>query len=157
MVRWRRSSGRSVTGWEWGVRALMRKGNDLAVGVGLSAGAFAEQEQYVKDSFKIGVNSLNGNPHLSENEVKAMRWDTIRDQSAYDNPDFSGESALKAKEEVGQAWRQTGHELGFGSSDSAEDSGLLGRAAEQIRKQSGASQAPAGQAEQLRTGSGQGD
>ncbi|MFF4096834.1 hypothetical protein ACFYYY_24105 [Streptomyces sp. NPDC001834] len=60
--------------WEWGVRALTQKGNNFALGVGLSAGAFAEQEQYVKDSFKIGVNSLNGNPHLS-------RWDTISGQT----------------------------------------------------------------------------
>ncbi|GAA1332108.1 hypothetical protein GCM10009647_072570 [Streptomyces sanglieri] len=44
--------------WEWGVRALTQKGNNFAVGVGLSAGSFAEHEQYVKDSFKIGVNSL---------------------------------------------------------------------------------------------------
>ncbi|MFF9072394.1 hypothetical protein ACF1A9_08750 [Streptomyces sp. NPDC014872] len=146
--------------WEWGVRALTQKGNNFALGVGLSAGAFAEQEQYVKDSFKIGVNSLNGNPHLSEDEVKTMNWDTVRSQSAYDNPDFSGESALKAYGEVTQTWRDTGQELGFGSPDSAEDSGLLEAgvreaAVEQLRDRSGAPRETAEQAE--RQLSGQGD
>ncbi|MFE7107792.1 hypothetical protein ACFU98_32045 [Streptomyces sp. NPDC057575] len=103
--------------WEWGVRALTQKGNNFAVGVGLSAGSFAEYERYVKDSLKIGVNSLNGNPHLSEDEVKEMDWDTIRSQTAYDNPNFSAESALRAKEEVDQLWRETGAEVGIGGPD----------------------------------------
>ncbi|MFB6873520.1 hypothetical protein [Streptomyces sp. NPDC056323] len=103
--------------WEWGVRALTQKGNKFAVGVGLSAGSFAEHEQYVKDSFKIGVNSLNGNPHLSEDEVKEMSWDTVRSQTMYDNPDFSTESALRANEEVDQLWRDTGAEMGIGGPD----------------------------------------
>ncbi|MFB7208522.1 hypothetical protein [Streptomyces sp. NPDC056255] len=103
--------------WEWGVRALTQRGNKFAVGVGLSAGSFAEHEQYVKDSFKIGVNSLNGNPHLSEDEVKEMSWDTVRSQTMYDNPDFSAASALRAKEEVDQVWRDTGAEMGIGGPD----------------------------------------
>ncbi|MGW3165828.1 hypothetical protein ACWC9Q_23705 [Streptomyces sp. NPDC001142] len=145
--------------WEWGVRALTQKGNNFALGVGLSAGAFAEQEQYVKDSFKIGVNSLNGNPHLSEDEVRNMSWDTISGQTAYDNPDFSGESALKAYGEVEQTWRDTGRDLGVGPRDPAEDSGVmdsevLGRAAERLRGHSGTSPETTAQTPR---GSGQGD
>ncbi|MER6606471.1 hypothetical protein ABT282_11330 [Streptomyces sp. NPDC000927] len=145
--------------WEWGVRALTQKGNNFALGVGLSAGAFAEQEQYVKDSFKIGVNSLNGNPHLSEDEVRNMSWDTISGQTAYDNPDFSGESALKAYGEVEQTWRDTGRDLGVGPPDPAEDSGVmdsevLGRAAERLRGHSGTSPETTAQTPR---GSGQGD
>ncbi|MFE1404249.1 hypothetical protein ACFW5D_11405 [Streptomyces sp. NPDC058770] len=145
--------------WEWGVRALTQKGNNFALGVGLSAGAFAEQEQYVKDSFKIGVNSLNGNPHLSEDEVRNMSWDTISGQTAYDNPDFSGESALKAYGEVEQAWRDTGRDLGVGPPDPAEDSGVmdsevLDRAAERLRGHSGTSPETTAQTPR---GSGQGD
>ncbi|MFF3734298.1 hypothetical protein ACFYXM_29355 [Streptomyces sp. NPDC002476] len=145
--------------WEWGVRALTRKGNDFALGVGLSAGAFAEQEQYVKDSFKIGVNSLNGNPHLSEDEVKNMSWDTISRQSAYDDPDFSRESALKAYGDMEQTWRDTGRDLGIGPPDPAEDSGVmdsevLDRAAERLRGHSGTSPETTAQTPR---GSGQGD
>lgn len=111
--------------WEWGVRALTLRGNGFAQGVGLSAGSFAEQEQYVKDSFKIGLNSLNGNPHLSEDEVKQMRWDTIRDQQMWDNADWSAESFDKAGEEIKQTWKNTGYDVMDAQLDSMERSGLI--------------------------------
>ncbi|MFD4141483.1 hypothetical protein [Streptomyces sp. NPDC058572] len=111
--------------WEWGVRALTLKGNVFAQGVGLSAGSYAEQEQYVKDSIKIGVNSLNGNPHLSEDDVKKMRWDTIRDQNTWDNADWSAESMVEAHQEVKQTWKNTGYDVMDAQMDSMERSGLV--------------------------------
>ncbi|WP_328397212.1 hypothetical protein OHS70_13780 [Streptomyces sp. NBC_00390] len=111
--------------WEWGVRALTLKGNAFAQGVGLSAGSYAEQEQYVKDSIKIGVNSLNGNPHLSEDDVKKMRWDTIRDQHTWDNADWSAESMVEAHGEVKQTWKNTGYDVMDAQMDSMERSGLV--------------------------------
>ncbi|MET9595664.1 hypothetical protein ABZY45_32770 [Streptomyces sp. NPDC006516] len=143
--------------WEWGVRALTQKGNGFALGVGLSAGSFAEQEQYVKDSFKIGVNSLNGNPHASEDEVKAMSWDTIRSQSAYDNPDYSWESMSHAKDEVNQNWKNTAYDVEDAALDSMERSGMVDpevRAAAdaRLREQLDPSQETIDQAEQPRWG-----
>lgn len=143
--------------WEWGVRALTQKGNDFALGVGLSAGSFAEQEQYVKDSFKIGVNSLNGNPHLSEDEVKGMSWDTIRSQSAYDDPDWSAGSMLGASEEVKQTWQDTAYDVEDAALDSMERSGLVDpavRAAadERLKEQLDPSEDTIRQAEQPRWG-----
>ncbi|MEU5659954.1 hypothetical protein ABZ802_30665 [Streptomyces sp. NPDC047737] len=143
--------------WEWGVRALTQKGNGFALGVGLSAGSFAEQEQYVKDSFKIGVNSLNGNPHASEDEIKAMSWDTIRSQSAYDNPDYSWESMSQAKDEVNQNWKNTAYDVEDAALDSMERSGMVDpevRAAadERLREQLDPSQETIDQAEQPRWG-----
>ncbi|MEU4267966.1 hypothetical protein [Streptomyces sp. NPDC026092] len=111
--------------WEWGVRALTLRGNGFAQGVGLSAGSFAEQEQYVKDSFKIAVNSLNGNPHLSEDEVKQMRWDTIRDQHMWDNADWSEKSFTEAHQEVKQTWRNTAYDVEDSLLDSMENSGVV--------------------------------
>ncbi|MFI8293959.1 hypothetical protein ACIGBL_32975 [Streptomyces sp. NPDC085614] len=111
--------------WEWGVRALTQRGNGFAQGVGLSAGSFAEQEQYIKDSFKIGVNSLNGNPHLSEDEVKGMRWDTIRDQHTWDGADWSGESLSEAHGEVKQNWKNTAYDVEDSMLDSMERSGVI--------------------------------
>ncbi|MFJ9028596.1 hypothetical protein ACIRQP_08730 [Streptomyces sp. NPDC102274] len=111
--------------WEWGVRALTLRGNDFAQGVGLSAGSFAEQEQYVKDSIKIGVNSLNGNPHLSEDEVKNVSWDEISTQSAYDNPDWSAESFSEAHAEVKQTWKDTAYDVEDAMLDSLERSGTM--------------------------------
>ncbi|MFF3305681.1 hypothetical protein [Streptomyces sp. NPDC002908] len=143
--------------WEWGVRALTQKGNGFALGVGLSAGSFAEQEQYIKDSFKIGVNSLNGNPHASEDEVKAMSWDTIRSQTAYDNPDYSWESMSQAKDEVNQNWKNTAYDVEDAALDSMERSGMVDpevRAAAdaRLREQLDPSQETIDQAEQPRWG-----
>ncbi|MBT2389216.1 hypothetical protein J7E87_07195 [Streptomyces sp. ISL-1] len=111
--------------WEWGVRALTLRGNGFAQGVGLSAGSFAEQERYIKDSFKIGVNAVNGNPHLSEDEVKAMSWDKISTQTAFDNPDYSAESFSEAHEEVKQTWKDTGYDVMDAQMDSMERSGVI--------------------------------
>ncbi|MFP1626160.1 hypothetical protein ACLB9X_13520 [Streptomyces sp. 5K101] len=143
--------------WEWGVRALTWKGNAFAQGVGLSAGSFAEQEQYVKDSIKIGVNSLNGNPHLSEDEVKQMRWDTIRDQHAWDNADWSAESMREAHGEVKQTWKNTTYDVMDAQMDSMERSGLIDpkiRDAmdEQLKEDLDPDQATIDQAEQPRWG-----
>ncbi|MGW7467162.1 hypothetical protein ACWGJT_21330 [Streptomyces xantholiticus] len=111
--------------WEWGVRALTMKGNLVAQALGLSVGSFAEQEQYIKDSIKIGVNSVNGNPHLSEDEVKQMSWDTIRDQHAWDNADWSRKSMAEAHAGVGQTWRDTTYDVEDALLDSMERSGAL--------------------------------
>ncbi|WP_097972468.1 hypothetical protein [Streptomyces sp. gb14] len=98
--------------WEWGVRALSQRGNALAAGLGLSVGSFAEQEQYIKDSLKIAVNSTNGNPYLSEDEVKGMSWDSISKQHAWDNPDWSVDSFTDAHGEVKQQWKDTAYDVG---------------------------------------------
>ncbi|MCY1654773.1 MULTISPECIES: hypothetical protein [Streptomyces] len=143
--------------WEWGVRALTQKGNGFALGVGLSAGSYAEQEQYVKDSIKIGVNSLNGNPHASEDEVKAMSWDKVSTQSAYDNPDYSRESWDAAHAEVKQIWKDTAYDVEDAALDSMERNGLLApevrdAADERLREQLDPSQETIDQAEQPRWG-----
>ncbi|MFF8848359.1 hypothetical protein ACF08N_37955, partial [Streptomyces sp. NPDC015127] len=143
--------------WEWGVRTLTLKGNAFAQGVGLSAGSFAEQEQYVKDAVKIGVNSLNGNPHLSEDEVKQMRWDTIRDQHAWDNADYSYESMVEAHGEVKQTWQNTTYDVMDAQMDSMERSGLIDPVArdrmdEELKEDLDPDQVTVDQAEQPRWG-----
>ncbi|MEV5202987.1 hypothetical protein [Streptomyces sp. NPDC053720] len=111
--------------WEWGVRGLMAWGNRFAAGVGLSAGSFHEQDQYIKDTFKIAVNAVNGNPHLSEDEVKEKSWDEIRSQSPYDGADGSQESFDRAQEEVRQTWQDTGYDVQDGMLDSMRNSGVI--------------------------------
>ncbi|WP_406494949.1 hypothetical protein OG936_13950 [Streptomyces sp. NBC_00846] len=145
--------------WEWGVRALTLRGNNFALGVGLSAGSFAEQEQYMKDSFKIGVNSLNGNPHLTEDEVKQMSWETIRDQHAWDNADWSSESFSEAHAEVKQTWKDTTYDVMDAQMDSMERSGIIDPAVrdlldEQLKDDLDPSQETVTQAEQPRWGEG---
>ncbi len=111
--------------WEWGVRALMLRGNAFAQGVGLSAGSFAEQERYLKDTLKIGVNAVNGNPHLTEDEVKQKSWDDIKSQSPYDDADYSKESFAKAHADSQQTWRDTTYDINDGLMDSMQNSGVI--------------------------------
>ncbi|MFB7586473.1 hypothetical protein [Streptomyces sp. NPDC056169] len=143
--------------WEWGVRALTQQGNGFAQAVGLSAGSFAEQEQYIKDSIKIGVNSLNGNPHLSEDEVKEMRWDTVRDQHMWDGADWSPESFSDAHDEVKQNWKNTAYDVEDSMLDGLERSGAMGperrdEADRRLRDLLDPDQATIDQAEQPRWG-----
>ncbi|MER5306848.1 hypothetical protein ABT034_03470 [Streptomyces sp. NPDC002773] len=143
--------------WEWGVRTLTLRGNGFAQAVGLSAGSFAEQEQYIKDSIKIGVNSLNGNPHLSEDDVKKMSWETVRDQRTFDNADYSLKSFTDAHQEVKQTWQNTGYDVMDAKLDSMERSGLIDPAVrdrmdEQIKDGLDPDRATVEQAEQPRWG-----
>ncbi|MFB7515537.1 hypothetical protein [Streptomyces sp. NPDC056144] len=111
--------------WEWGVRSLTLRGNQFAQDVGLSAGSFAEQERYIKDTIKIGVNSVNGNPHLSEDEVKEMRWETVRDQHTWDGAGLDARDLLEARNEVEQTWNNTGYDVADSALDAMESSGQI--------------------------------
>jgi hypothetical protein len=111
--------------WGWGVRALMMRGNDFALGVGLSAGSFNEQEQYVKDTFKVVANGVNGNPHLTEDQVKEKSWSEISSQRPTDNADWSAESFQKAGTEVKETWQNTGYDVAATNADWMERTGLV--------------------------------
>ncbi|MFZ3559395.1 hypothetical protein [Streptomyces sp. BH055] len=106
--------------WGWGVHALMQDANDLARGLGLSAGLYHEQEQYVSTTLKGVYTGLGGNPYLSEEEVAQQSWgDTLKSPVTEPlNPDYSAESAVQAQQQTGAAWDQ--------AAESAKSSPLLG-------------------------------
>ncbi|MET9431292.1 hypothetical protein [Streptomyces sp. NPDC003036] len=111
--------------WGWGVRTLVQKGTNFAAAVGVAAGGFQEQDQYVKNTVKVAVNSVNGNPHLSEEGVAAKDWDEIKSQRPTDNPDYSAESMARAQAETDQLWRDTRYDVLDAQMDSMERSGLI--------------------------------
>ncbi|MEU5833256.1 hypothetical protein ABZ820_06140 [Streptomyces diacarni] len=94
--------------WEWGVRALVQNANALAQKLGLSAGMAYEEDQYAAGALKVGLNSLTGNPHATEEEVVQQGWGDIVTPDA---PDYSGESWEKAGHDIKQDWQDTGREL----------------------------------------------
>ncbi|GAA3118237.1 hypothetical protein ACFQ0X_13225 [Streptomyces rectiviolaceus] len=96
--------------WEWGVRTLVKEGNDFAQGVGLSAGTMYETEQYVGGSFKVLSNSLGGNPYATEDEVTGMSWDELAENHAFANPDYSEESFEKAGDNIRQGYADAGRD-----------------------------------------------
>ncbi|MET9861767.1 hypothetical protein ABZY93_21085 [Streptomyces smyrnaeus] len=94
--------------WEWGVRALVQNANTLAEKLGLSAGMAHEEDQYAAGALKVGLNSLTGNPHATEEEIVNSDWG---DLVAPYKPDYSMDSLRQAKEDIGQDWQDTAREL----------------------------------------------
>jgi hypothetical protein len=94
--------------WEWGVRALIQDANALAQRLGLAAGMVHEEDKYWGNTLKVGLNSLVGNPHATEEEVAKQGWGDIITPDA---PDYSTESFKQAGQEMGQTWKDTGRSL----------------------------------------------
>ncbi|MQY12373.1 hypothetical protein SRB5_25060 [Streptomyces sp. RB5] len=94
--------------WEWGVRALIQDANTICAKLGIAAGFLWEEDQYIQGTMKIGVNSLIGNPHATEDEVTKQSWGDVVTPDA---PDWSAESWDKAGDEMGQTWKDTGRSL----------------------------------------------
>lgn len=113
--------------WEWGVRALIVEGNDFAEGVGLAAGTYHENEQYVQGTFKVGANALQGNPHLTEEQVTSQSWSEVWDNGS--GSDYSLESFEEAGANAGQGWKDAGRD--------AATSPLVGGFREQALDQAG--------------------
>ncbi|WP_225100409.1 hypothetical protein [Streptomyces sp. CoH27] len=95
--------------WAWGVRSLINEGNALAVKTGMSAGTYYETDQYVKGTMKIGLNSLIGNPHASEDEVTKEGWGEIATQDLH--PDYSKQSFERAWDNSLQGWKDAGRDM----------------------------------------------
>lgn len=96
--------------WEWGVRALVQDANTIAAALGLSAGVLWEEDQYIKGTLKVVVNSGVGNPNASEADVIKQGWGDVFTPD-YLNPDYSLESVERAKNEADQTWKDTGRAL----------------------------------------------
>lgn len=77
--------------WQWRVRALVDEGNAFAEAVGLSAGTMYQTDQLVKNSFKVGLNSLEGNPYASEQQIESQSWRQLA-TPAWLHPDYSEKS-----------------------------------------------------------------
>lgn len=93
--------------WGWGVRALVQDANQMASALGMAAGLFHEQDQYVADAGKIIATSVAGNPHLSEAEITSQSWGENFDDW---KPDYSVESQIAANERMGETWSTVGND-----------------------------------------------
>ncbi|MDI3419939.1 hypothetical protein [Streptomyces luteolus] len=120
--------------WEWGVRALLAEGDKFAQGVGLAAGAYYENEQYIDGTFKIGANALMGNPHATEEEVTAQSWDQVWGNHAFADPDYSQKSFEEAGANMAQGWKDAGRDV------ATSDMSVGGLARDQALESSGISE-----------------
>lgn len=100
--------------WGWGVRSLMQDANDFAEGLGLSAGLYHEQEQYVSGTLKNVWTAAAGNPNLTAEQAEQRSWYQTFEDNSYSqaaNPDYSMGSFVEGDREVEAAWGQTAEDL----------------------------------------------
>ena len=60
--------------WSWGVRSLVQDGDQFAARLGLSAGVYADTEQYLTGVAKHVTVALAGDPHLSDAQAAQASW-----------------------------------------------------------------------------------
>ncbi|OIJ63277.1 hypothetical protein [Streptomyces mangrovisoli] len=77
--------------WQWGVRSLVAEGNGFAQAIGLSAGTMYQTDQTVKNSLKVGLNSLEGDPYATEQQVENKSWSQLA-TPGWTDPDYSARS-----------------------------------------------------------------
>ncbi|MBR7676870.1 hypothetical protein KDA82_28470 [Streptomyces daliensis] len=110
--------------WEWGVRALVGEANVLAEKLGLAAGMVWEQDAYWAGTWKVGLNSLVGNPYASEDDVAGQSYSAIIEPDAPETP-AQQKAALSA---MGQEWKDTGRSLSSEGLGGARTDFVLDRA-----------------------------
>ncbi|MFB7667266.1 hypothetical protein ACFC1R_25540 [Kitasatospora sp. NPDC056138] len=94
--------------WAWGVRSLVQDGNEIAERLGLSAGLYHDQEQYVSGAMKDAVNAAMGNPDLTQEQVEKQSWSKTLSDNPYTqvrDADFSAESAAAATKHMKRTWQ----------------------------------------------------
>lgn len=91
--------------WGWGVRNGVQDANTLAMGLGLSAGIYHEQEQYAEGTFKIAANAVAGDPTKSEEDVLEGSWGEAV------NPFHDAGSKPLDMNDLGRPWQQAGEDL----------------------------------------------
>ncbi|MFE9421615.1 hypothetical protein ACFYNO_01490 [Kitasatospora sp. NPDC006697] len=101
--------------WGWGVRRLVHDGNDIALKLGLSAGMYYDQEQYVSGAAKDVANAaLMGNPNLTQKQIEGQSWNTVASDNLVtevQNADYSGKSFDQAMLDSRAAWDSTGADI----------------------------------------------
>ncbi|MFE5599311.1 hypothetical protein ACFQ8O_08985 [Streptomyces coelicoflavus] len=100
--------------WEWGVRSLIYEGNGFALKTGLAAGTYYETDQYVEGAMKVGVNSVMGNPHASEEQITGKSWNEVLSDNVVTqvrDADYSKESFEQAWDNSVQGWRDAGRDV----------------------------------------------
>ena len=94
--------------WEWGVRSMVKEGNEIARLVGLSAGTYQDVENYAIGVLKDAVNAVGGDPHANEQQVENSSFGQI---FGADKPDYSAASWDRTGQHAKQTWLSVGRDL----------------------------------------------
>lgn len=91
--------------WSWGVRTLVQDSNEIARRMGLTAGAYYDQEQYTIGMLKEAFNAVGGDPNASATQVEGESFGQI---AASNSPDYSAGSFDKADQHMAATWKAEG-------------------------------------------------
>ena len=97
--------------WSWGVRALVKDGNQIAQSLGLSAGTYYDAEQYAIGVLKDAVNAGIGDPHAANQQVENESFGQI---VAADIPDYSAASWQQTGQDAQAAWSGVARDVAEG-------------------------------------------
>ncbi|MFF8790331.1 hypothetical protein [Streptomyces sp. NPDC015125] len=102
--------------WGWGVRSLMQDANEFSKKLGLTAGIYYEQEQYVSDALKQTTNAAMGDPSLTAEQLHKRSWSQIGADNPFEqslHPDFDPNSAesQEARDKMMGAAQKTGQDF----------------------------------------------
>ena len=100
--------------WSWGVRSLVRDGNQIAHQLGLNAGAYDDAEQYAAGVLKDVIADAVGNPHLSDEQVQSESWSQVAGDNwttDVQQPDYSAASWQHAGDHMAATWRAEGRDI----------------------------------------------
>ena len=96
--------------WSWGVRSLVQDGDQFAARLGLSAGVYADTEQYLTGVAKHVTVAVAGDPHLSDGQAAQASWS--QDAAAVTGaptPD-SGTTWAQVGQQGSRQWAEVGRD-----------------------------------------------
>lgn len=94
--------------WSWGVRTLVQDGNQIARQLHLTAGAYADAEQYASGVFKDLTADVIGDPHRTDQQVESQSWAQVAADNPINDlrhPDFSAASWQHAAGHIATTWQ----------------------------------------------------
>lgn len=96
--------------WSWGVRTMVKEGNQIASLLGLSAGTYSDMETYAVGVLKDVFNAVAGDPHAGET-VEQQSFGQIM---AADAPNYSAASWQQTAQHAGTTWAGVGRDVAEG-------------------------------------------
>ena len=104
--------------WSWEVRTLVQDGNQFAARLGISAGVYADTENYLTGVAKNVTDALAGDPHLTDAQAAAASWSQdVAEVTGAQTPE-GAMTWSQAGSAAAQQWKAVGRtaangELGF--------------------------------------------
>src|ERR1700748_1166686 len=92
--------------WWWGVRSLVQDGDQSAERLGLTAGIYADTEQYLTGVAKNVTVAVAGDPHLSDGQAGQASWAQDAAGATGAATPGSGTSWAQTGQQARQQWEQ---------------------------------------------------